>query len=107
MPGLSLGTADGPALVQSDSLRRRYSVLQTLSAGELHIGMGRGTANLNPAFGISMETAVAFSKLRNSALGPEGEPFTFDGEFVNSTQLCCRSCQKMLLLRCDWQPWQR
>ena len=55
------------------------------STGELHIGMGRGTAKSEyEAFGISMETARSrFSEAWDlTRLALKGKPFTFDGEFV-------------------------
>jgi alkanesulfonate monooxygenase SsuD/methylene tetrahydromethanopterin reductase-like flavin-dependent oxidoreductase (luciferase family) len=85
-PGLGLGTA---VMVLPWYNPIRYAediaMLQTLSSGELHIGMGRGTAKSEyDAFGISMETArgrfAESWKLAQTAL--KGEPFTFDGEFV-------------------------
>jgi alkanesulfonate monooxygenase SsuD/methylene tetrahydromethanopterin reductase-like flavin-dependent oxidoreductase (luciferase family) len=85
-PGLGLGTAV-MVLPWYNPIRfaEDIAMLQTLSAGELHIGMGRGTAKSEyEAFGISMETARSrFAEAWDlTRLALEGEPFTFDGEFV-------------------------
>jgi len=85
-PGLGLGTAV-MVLPWYNPIRfaEDIAMLQTLSEGELHIGMGRGTAKSEyEAFGISMETARSrFSEAWNlTRLALKGEPFTFDGEFV-------------------------
>jgi alkanesulfonate monooxygenase SsuD/methylene tetrahydromethanopterin reductase-like flavin-dependent oxidoreductase (luciferase family) len=61
------------------------AMLQTLSTGELHIGMGRGTAKSEyEAFGIAMESARSrFSETWElTRLALKGKPFSFDGEFV-------------------------
>jgi alkanesulfonate monooxygenase SsuD/methylene tetrahydromethanopterin reductase-like flavin-dependent oxidoreductase (luciferase family) len=58
-PGLGLGTAV-MVLPWYDPIRfaEDLAMLQTLAEGELHIGMGRGTAKSEyDAFGIPMETA--------------------------------------------------
>lgn len=85
-PGLGLGTSV-MVLPWYNPLRfaEDIAMLQTLSSGELHIGMGRGTAKSEyEAFGIDMETARSrFADgwaLARQAL--KGEAFTFDGEFV-------------------------
>ena len=85
-PGLGLGTAV-MVLPWYNPIRfaEDIAMLQTLSEGELHIGMGRGTAKSEyEAFGISMETARSrFSEAWElTRLALKGEPFTFDGEFV-------------------------
>ena len=85
-PGLGLGTAV-MVLPWYSPLRfaEDIAMLQTLSTGELHIGMGRGTAKSEyEAFGIPMETARSrFAEAWDIArLALKGEPFTFDGEFV-------------------------
>lgn len=85
-PGLGLGTAV-MVLPWYNPIRfaEDIAMLQTLSTGELHIGMGRGTAKSEyEAFGISMETArVRFAETWDlTRLALKGEPFTFDGEFV-------------------------
>ena len=59
-PGLGLGTAV-MVLPWYDPVRfaEDLSMLSNLSSGELHIGMGRGTAKSEyDAFGIGMETAA-------------------------------------------------
>jgi alkanesulfonate monooxygenase SsuD/methylene tetrahydromethanopterin reductase-like flavin-dependent oxidoreductase (luciferase family) len=85
-PGLGLGTAV-MVLPWYNPIRfaEDIAMLQTLSSGELHIGMGRGTAKSEyDAFGISMETArTRFAEAWElTRLALKGEPFDFDGEFV-------------------------
>lgn len=85
-PGLGLGTAV-MVLPWYNPLRfaEDVAMLQTLSSGELHIGMGRGTAKSEyEAFGISMETARSrFSEAWElTRLALAGEEFAFNGEFV-------------------------
>lgn len=85
-PGLGLGTAV-MVLPWYNPIRfaEDIAMLQTLSSGELHIGMGRGTAKSEyDAFGISMETArTRFAEAWElTRLALKGEPFNFDGEFV-------------------------
>lgn len=85
-PGLGLGTAV-MVLPWYNPIRfaEDIAMLQTLSSGELHIGMGRGTAKSEyEAFGISMETArTRFSEAWElTRLALKGDPFTFEGEFV-------------------------
>lgn len=85
-PGLGLGTAV-MVLPWYNPLRfaEDIAMLQTLSSGELHIGMGRGTAKSEyTAFGIPMETArQRFAEAWEiTRLALRGEPFTFNGEFV-------------------------
>ncbi|HEX6094603.1 MAG TPA: LLM class flavin-dependent oxidoreductase, partial [Dongiaceae bacterium] len=85
-PGLGLGTAV-MVLPWYNPIRfaEDLAMLQTLSTGELHIGMGRGTARSEyEAFGISMETARSrFAEAWElTRLALKGKPFTFDGEFV-------------------------
>lgn len=85
-PGLGLGTAV-MVLPWYNPIRfaEDIAMLQTLSSGELHIGMGRGTAKSEyDAFGISMETARSrFSEAWElTRLALKGDPFTFEGEFV-------------------------
>jgi len=85
-PGLGLGTAV-MVLPWYNPIRfaEDIAMLQTLSEGELHIGMGRGTAKSEyEAFGISMESARSrFAEAWElTRLALKGEPFTFNGEFV-------------------------
>jgi alkanesulfonate monooxygenase SsuD/methylene tetrahydromethanopterin reductase-like flavin-dependent oxidoreductase (luciferase family) len=85
-PGLGLGTAV-MVLPWYDPVRfaEDVAMLQTLSEGELHIGMGRGTAKSEyDAFGIPMETARDRFRecweFTRQAL--EGRPFTFEGRYA-------------------------
>jgi alkanesulfonate monooxygenase SsuD/methylene tetrahydromethanopterin reductase-like flavin-dependent oxidoreductase (luciferase family) len=85
-PGLGLGTAV-MVLPWYNPIRfaEDIAMLQTLSVGELHIGLGRGTARSEyEAFGISMESARArFAEAWElTRLALKGDRFTFDGEFV-------------------------
>lgn len=85
-PGLGLGTAV-MVLPWYNPIRfaEDIAMLQTLSTGELHIGIGRGTAKSEyEAFGIPMETArERFAETWDlTRLALKGEPFTFDGEFT-------------------------
>lgn len=85
-PGLGLGTAV-MVLPWYNPIRfaEDVAMLQTLSSGELHIGMGRGTAKSEyEAFGITMESArTRFAEAWElTRLALKGEPFKFDGEFV-------------------------
>jgi alkanesulfonate monooxygenase SsuD/methylene tetrahydromethanopterin reductase-like flavin-dependent oxidoreductase (luciferase family) len=86
-PGLGLGTSV-MVLPWYDPVRfaEDLSMLSNLSSGELHIGMGRGTAKSEyDAFGIDMETAR--ERFRETWLftqrAMEGKPFIFDGKYVN------------------------
>lgn len=85
-PGLGLGTAV-MVLPWYNPIRfaEDIAMLQTLSTGELHIGMGRGTAKSEyEAFGISMETARSrfAESWKLTRLALKGKPFTFNGEFA-------------------------
>lgn len=88
-PGLGLGTSV-MVLPWYDPIRfaEDLSMLSNLSRGELHIGMGRGTAKSEyDAFGIGMETAR--ERFRETwhftQRAMEGKPFTFAGKYVNLT----------------------
>ncbi|MFC7542911.1 LLM class flavin-dependent oxidoreductase [Siccirubricoccus deserti] len=85
-PGLGLGTA---VMVLPWYDPRRFAedlaMLQTLTDGELHIGMGRGTAKSEyDAFGIPMETARDRFRecweLTRRAL--DGGPMTYAGDYT-------------------------
>jgi len=83
-PGLGLGTAV-MVLPWYDPVRfaEDLAMLQTLAEGELHIGMGRGTAKSEyDAFGIGMETAR--DRFREcwdfTRRAMAGGAFTFAGE---------------------------
>jgi alkanesulfonate monooxygenase SsuD/methylene tetrahydromethanopterin reductase-like flavin-dependent oxidoreductase (luciferase family) len=85
-PGLGLGTA---VMVLPWYDPRRFAedlaMLQTLTDGELHIGMGRGTAKSEyDAFGIPMETARDRFRecweLTRRAL--DGSPMTYAGDYT-------------------------
>jgi alkanesulfonate monooxygenase SsuD/methylene tetrahydromethanopterin reductase-like flavin-dependent oxidoreductase (luciferase family) len=85
-PGLGLGTA---VMVLPWYDPRRFAedvaMLQTLTEGELHIGMGRGTAKSEyDAFGIPMETARDRFRecweLTRRAM--DGGPMTFTGQYI-------------------------
>ncbi|MDO9709254.1 LLM class flavin-dependent oxidoreductase [Paracraurococcus lichenis] len=85
-PGLGLGTAV-MVLPWYDPVRfaEDVAMLQTLSEGPLHIGMGRGTAKSEyDAFGIGMETARDRFRetweFTRTALA--GGPVTFEGHHV-------------------------
>jgi alkanesulfonate monooxygenase SsuD/methylene tetrahydromethanopterin reductase-like flavin-dependent oxidoreductase (luciferase family) len=85
-PGLGLGTAV-MVLPWYDPLRfaEDLAMLQTLTDGELHIGMGRGTAKSEyDAFGIPMETARDRFRecweLTRRAM--EGGPITYAGHYA-------------------------
>jgi alkanesulfonate monooxygenase SsuD/methylene tetrahydromethanopterin reductase-like flavin-dependent oxidoreductase (luciferase family) len=82
-PGLGLGTAV-MVLPWYDPVRfaEDLAMLQTLTDGELHIGMGRGTAKSEyDAFGIAMETAR--DRFREcwefTQKAMQGGAFTFEG----------------------------
>ena len=82
-PGLGLGTAV-MVLPWYDPVRfaEDLAMLQTLSDGPLHIGMGRGTAKSEyDAFGIAMETAR--DRFREcwefTQRAVQGGAFTFQG----------------------------
>lgn len=86
-PGLGLGTAV-MVLPWYDPVRfaEDLAMLQTLSEGELHIGMGRGTAKSEyDAFGISMETAR--DRFREcwefTRRALDGGAFTFEGQVTH------------------------
>jgi alkanesulfonate monooxygenase SsuD/methylene tetrahydromethanopterin reductase-like flavin-dependent oxidoreductase (luciferase family) len=85
-PGLGLGTA---VMVLPWYDPRRFAedlaMLQTLTDGELHIGMGRGTAKSEyDAFGIPMETArdrfrECWELTRRAV---DGGPMTYAGDYT-------------------------
>jgi alkanesulfonate monooxygenase SsuD/methylene tetrahydromethanopterin reductase-like flavin-dependent oxidoreductase (luciferase family) len=86
-PGLGLGTAV-MVLPWYDPVRfaEDLSMLANLCEGELHVGMGRGTAKSEyDAFGIGMETAR--DRFRESwrflQAAMTGEPFTFEGRYAS------------------------
>ena len=88
-PGLGLGTSV-MVLPWYDPVRfaEDVAMLQTLSDGELHIGMGRGTAKSEyDAFGIGMETARDRFRetweFTRKAL--QGGPVTHAGHYANWT----------------------
>jgi len=85
-PGLGLGTAV-MVLPWYDPVRlaEDISMLQTLTTGELHIGMGRGTAKLEyDAMRVPMQEAR--DRFRESwdimQLAMQGEAFGYDGRHV-------------------------
>jgi alkanesulfonate monooxygenase SsuD/methylene tetrahydromethanopterin reductase-like flavin-dependent oxidoreductase (luciferase family) len=85
-PGLGLGTAV-MVLPWYDPIRlaEDVSMLQTLTGGELHIGMGRGTAKLEyDAMRVPMQEAR--DRFRESwevmQLAMKGEPFTYQGRHI-------------------------
>ena len=86
-PDLGLGTM---VLVPPwyDPIRfvEEIAMLSNLTKGELHLGMGRGTAKLEyDAFNVDMEEAR--QRYREcweiTQLGLKGEPFTYQGEFFS------------------------
>lgn len=86
-PGLGLGTSV-MVLPWYNPIRfaEDVAMLQTLATGELHIGLGRGTAKSEyDAFSMNMESArdrfVEGWRFARKAL--EGEPFTFSGTYVD------------------------
>ncbi len=88
-PGLGLGTSV-MVLPWYDPVRfaEDVAMLQTLSDGDLHIGMGRGTAKSEyDAFGIGMETARDRFRetweFTRTAL--QGGPVTHAGHYANWT----------------------
>jgi alkanesulfonate monooxygenase SsuD/methylene tetrahydromethanopterin reductase-like flavin-dependent oxidoreductase (luciferase family) len=85
-PGLGLGTAV-MVLPWYDPVRfaEDVAMLQTLTSGELHIGMGRGTAKLEyDAMRVPMhEARDRFRECWEVAqLAFKGEPFTYQGRYV-------------------------
>jgi alkanesulfonate monooxygenase SsuD/methylene tetrahydromethanopterin reductase-like flavin-dependent oxidoreductase (luciferase family) len=89
-PGLGLGTAV-MVLPWYDPVRfaEDLAMLSNLSEGELHIGMGRGTAKSEyDAFGIGMATARdrfrETWRFVQAAMG--GGAFTFEGEYARFTE---------------------
>src|SRR4051794_6396940 len=85
-PGLGLGTSV-MVLPWYEPVRfaEDLAMLTNLSDGELHIGMGRGTAKSEyDAFGIGMETAR--DRFRETwrfiQAAMQGEPFTFEGRYA-------------------------
>jgi alkanesulfonate monooxygenase SsuD/methylene tetrahydromethanopterin reductase-like flavin-dependent oxidoreductase (luciferase family) len=89
-PGLGLGTAV-MVLPWYDPVRfaEDLAMLQTLTDGELHIGMGRGTAKSEyDAFGIPMETAR--ERFREcwefTRRAMQGGAFTFEGRYARFTE---------------------
>ncbi len=86
-PGLGLGTSV-MVLPWYDPVRfaEDLAMLNNLTDGELHIGMGRGTAKSEyDAFGIEMETARArFAETwRFTQAAMQDKPFTFAGKYCN------------------------
>lgn len=85
LPDLGLGTA---VLVlpwyHPLRLAEELSMLNSLTRGRLHIGVGRGTAKLEyDAFGVDMREARGrFAEaMRILRLALAGEPFTFEGRY--------------------------
>ncbi|MCZ6523516.1 MAG: LLM class flavin-dependent oxidoreductase [Alphaproteobacteria bacterium] len=84
-PGLGLGTCV-MVLPWHNPLRfaEEVAMLSLLSSGDLHLGLGRGTAKLEyDAFGIDMEEARERFRegLEVVQHALSGEPFRFAGEF--------------------------
>ena len=86
-PGLGLGTAV-MVLPWYDPVRfaEDVAMLANLTDGELHIGMGRGTAKSEyDAFGIGMETAR--DRFRETweftRRAMQGDAFTFEGKYAS------------------------
>lgn len=86
-PGLSFGSSVLVApWYHPLRLLGEISMLSNLTDGNLHIGVGRGTAKMEyDAFGVDMETAR--DRLRECLdivrLGLSGEPFTYAGAHFN------------------------
>ena len=85
-PGLGFGSAVLVAPWYNPvRLVSEIAMLSNLCTGELHLGLGRGTAKMEyDAFDIDMAEArdryrECFDVLR---LGVSGAPFTYDGEYV-------------------------
>ena len=86
-PGLGLGTCVlVPPWYNPLRFAEEVAMLSILSEGDLHLGLGRGTARLEyDAFGVDM--AEARERFRESLdivrMALKGEPFTYRGEFLS------------------------
>ncbi len=86
-PGLGLGTCVlVPPWYQPLRFAEEVAMLSLLSAGDLHLGLGRGTAKLEyDAFGVDMEEARGRFReaLEIVRLALAGEPFSYAGEYLS------------------------